>query len=73
MGNDKSNKTVIYTSKGEPQDLWNYGKEAWCNLEGRYTQFVFDLTDRSHESYTISICNLGIFGTKYVRNVQIPT
>ena len=24
-------------------DIWNYGKEVWCNLEGRYMHIVADL------------------------------
>ena len=53
-------------------EYWKYGKESWCNLEGRYTQFVFDLTDRSDSSYEISICNFATFGTKYVRDIELP-
>lgn len=24
-------------------DIWNFGKEVWCNLEGRYMHIVADL------------------------------
>ena len=34
---------------------WTYGKEVWCNLEGRYMYIIADL---SHlvGSYTMSLC-----------------
>ena len=50
---------------------WTYGKEAWCNLEGRYMHIVADLSHLS--SYTMSLCSLGIMGTEYVRNETPPT
>ena len=25
-------------------DIWNFGKEVWCNLEGRYMHIVSDVT-----------------------------
>ena len=54
--------------------MWMYGKEAWCNLQGRYTQFVFDLSDRTAEdAYEISICSLGVLGTRYEREIALPT
>ena len=49
----------------------NYGKEAWCNMEGRYSHFVFDL--RSYiGNYEISICSLAVFGTVYGRSSAVP-
>ena len=24
-------------------DIWNYGRETWCNLEGQYMHIVADL------------------------------
>lgn len=41
------------------------GKEIWCNLEGQYVTFEADLTHLSGFGYDISLCNLGIMGTKY--------
>ena len=33
---------------------WTYGKEIWCNLQGRYTYIVADL---SHlPDYTMRLC-----------------
>ena len=51
---------------------WTYGKEIWCNLEGRYMYIIADL---SHlvGSYTMSLCSLGIMGTEYVHSKPPPT
>ena len=32
-----------WTTNSEYTDMWNYGKEVWCNLEGRYMHIVADL------------------------------
>ena len=45
--------------------IWNYGKEVWCNKEGRYTTIEFDYTHLSGGSYELSICSVGLFGTAY--------
>ena len=42
-------------------NAWTYGKEVWCNLEGRYMHIVADLSHLllapySYSSYTMSIC-----------------
>ena len=29
------------------QPFWNFGKEVWCNLEGRYMHIVADLSHLS--------------------------
>ena len=29
---------------GTPVDVWTYGKEVWCNLEGQYVHIVADLS-----------------------------
>ena len=52
--------------------MWNYGAEIWCNLEGQYTTIVADLTDLSG-TYEMSICNLGVMGTEYVRDTHLPS
>ena len=54
---------------------WTYGKEAWCNLQGRYTYIVAHLTHLVSISalYNISLCQLGIMGTEYVRSQAPPT
>ena len=50
-------------------DVWNFGKEIWCNMAGRYMHIVADLNYLSSESsYTMTICSLGIMGTQYVRD-----
>ena len=33
----------IYTFDNANYEPWNYGKEAWCNLEGRYLHVVANL------------------------------
>ena len=57
---------------------WTYGKEVWCNLEGRYMHIVADLSHLlsspySFTSYTMSLCQLGIMGTEYVHTEAPPT
>ena len=54
------------------QNLWTHGKEAWCNLQGRYTTIVADYaTQSSLSTIEPSICDLGVFGTLYVRDQSI--
>ena len=50
--------------------VWPYGKENWCNLEGTYLHFVANLSHlmATHGSFTTSICTVGVFGTRYVRD-----
>ena len=47
---------------------WVYGFETWCNLEGQYTFIVMDLTNLSDDTYEMSLCTVGIMGTRYVRD-----
>ena len=46
--------------------MWDYGAEVWCNLPGRYVTVHADLS-HLNGSYEMSICNIGLFGTKYAR------
>ena len=50
--------------------VWPYGKENWCNLEGTYLHFVADLSHlmSTYGSIATSICTIGVFGTRYVRD-----
>ena len=49
--------------------VWRFGEEVWCNLEGRYVHLVADLSHLADPSQIdMSICTLGVFGTKYVRD-----
>ena len=49
--------------------VWPYGKENWCNLEGTHLHFVADLRHlSSYDSITTTICTVGVFGTRYVRD-----
>ena len=63
---DPKNYSTVSISGSDVQ-MWNYGAEIWCNLEGQYTTIVADLTDLSGQAYEMSICNLGVMGTEYVR------
>jgi hypothetical protein len=56
---------------GENGKQWKYGKEIWCNLEGRYTHIVADLSGL-RGSYEMSLCHLGIMGTEYIRSTPLP-
>ena len=50
---------------------WNFGVEAWCNMEGQYVHIVSDLTHLVG-SYEMTICSLGIMGSEYYREGQLP-
>ena len=52
--------------------MWRYGKEAWCNLEGRYIHIVANLEHLSGQSYEMTICTFAVFGTQYERNSTVP-
>ena len=52
---------------------WNYGIESWCSLEGQYTTITADMSGYGSTAYHVSICNLGIMGTKYERVPAIAT
>ena len=58
-----------FTAVGESGDMWNFGAEIWCNLAGQYTTIVADYSDLSG-AYEMSICQLGVMGTEYVRNTH---
>ena len=36
-----------YSGDSVTGELWNYGIEIWCNLEGQYVTFVADLAHLS--------------------------
>ena len=56
-----------YVLNGSSKEfIWNYGAEVWCNKPGQYVTIVADLTTLVG-SYEMSVCNLGLFGTKYER------
>ena len=43
MRTDNSANYNSWTRSGITYTVWNYGKEVWCNLEGRYMHIVADL------------------------------
>ena len=53
-------------------DLWNYGKEIWCNMKGQFVSIVADFSSLSGQQYSASICSLGLMGAEYIRDSQIP-
>ena len=54
-----------------PGNVWNYGIEKFCNMEGRYLHIVADL---SHliGVYKMSVCAVASFGTAYIRDESLP-
>ena len=50
--------------------VWPFGKENWCNLEGRYMHMVADHSTVSAAtgSDEVSVCSVGVYGTQYVRD-----
>ena len=72
MRRDDPNSYSKVSLNGNDYELWNYGVEIWCNLEGQYTTIVADLADLSGP-YEMSICNIGVMGTEYVRDNSVPT
>ena len=73
--NDSNYAFVSYDDNGTPRDnvkVWNYGRENWCNLQGRYTTIVADLSQLTG-SYEMSLCNVAIMGTKYKPSTANPT
>ena len=55
-----------------PGDVWTYGIEVWCNLEGQYVHIVADLSHLGG-GYTMSLCSIGIMGASLVRDEPLPT
>ena len=49
--------------------VFPYGGEHWCNSEGQYLHIVADLNYLmdTYGSYTMALCSLGVYGTKYDR------
>ena len=51
--------------------VWPFGKELWCNLEGQYMHMVAGMSDHvatALDSDSVSVCSVGVYGTKYVRS-----
>ena len=72
MRTDDSSNYHTYSYLGTPyNDVWNYGKEVWCNLEGRYMHIIADLSHLAGQGYSMDLCSIGIMGTQYIRNETI--
>ena len=53
--------------------VWPFGGEHWCNAEGDHVHIVADLGHlMMGGDYEMSICSLGVMGTRYVRDGE-PT
>ena len=53
-------------------EIWNWGKEVWCNMQGKYTTIVADWSlPAAVGTYEMRLCNLGIMGTEYVHSPPI--
>ena len=64
-------KSSFYYDARTGSQVWKYGVEEWCNMEGRY---VFIVADLSHvvTPYTMSVCTIAIFGSGYRREEPLP-
>ena len=73
MRTDDSSNYHTWTENGSTHNgIWNYGKEVWCNLEGRYIHIVADLRHLEGQDYNMELCSVGVMGTQYVREEAIP-
>ena len=70
--NDQSNYHSFTRFSSTYTNIWNYGKEVWCNLEGRYMHIIADLSDLAGQGYEMILCSVGIMGTQYVRAQTFP-
>ena len=63
-----------YSNTNIPVRLWPNGIEAWCNMEGRFVTLVADYNPIKNDYAVIepSVCDLGIFGTNYIRDFAVP-
>lgn len=52
--------------------VWPFGGEHWCNTEGDHVHIVADLGHLDTD-YEMSMCTLGLMGTRYIRDKSIPT
>ena len=49
--------------------VWNYGTEIFCSQTGRYVHIIADLRHLAKKGYEVSLCSLGIMGTKFDREI----
>ena len=70
---DDPNNWSDYYFDDDWREVWNFGVEAWCNLKGRYTHIVGDMSVQTLPDYKQRICQLGIMGTRYMRDSILPT
>ena len=51
-------------------NVWRYGTERACSLEGQYVTFVADFSSEAASSYEKALCTLGVFG-QYLEEVIV--
>ena len=75
MRTDNSSNYHSWTDADDnvTRNVWNFGKEVWCNLEGRYMHIIADFSHLSGEDYSMELCSLGIMGSQYVRDQTLPS
>ena len=67
---------AAHAPNGNPSGfMFDTGLEVWCNMEGRYVTFEADLSAYGvgGTEYSISVCNIAVFGTVYSRKFQGTT
>lgn len=69
---DSSNYHTLINVGTTYNNIWNYGRETWCNLEGRYLHIIADLSHLAGEGYNMQLCSVGIMGTQYIRATPVP-
>ena len=61
-----------YKDRRTSTDVWTFGIEKWCNMEGQYVHIVADLSHLVTTTYEMSLCSVGIMGTSFERSEPVP-
>ena len=57
----------------DPDAKDKHGQETFCNMEGQYITFEFDMTALTDGAPGFILCSLGIMGTKYDRSTVLAS
>ena len=72
-----SDSFVDVTKYGDNNNKqFRFGKEVWCNLEGRYMSIVADFTGVGNTwdtDYDIDLCHVAVMGTEYIRTGSLSS